>query len=472
MSTAGGFHARSVRREQHPRGGRLDGRPAVLVRKDDHAEETKPPAGHAAGLGDSRSGDDSPRLRGAHQRQRLGRQGPRADDPKRSRWEHPRENGCPGDHHRAARRGRAPQGRGQADWHPRTLRQGGDRQCPRCPRPRRHPELLRSRAQLALQPAAPQVRRRAARSHARQTPTTWASTSRSPFPIRRRTRAPTTTRSSSASTPRRCTPISSPPRCAATGRPTPRIATVSKFNYLGPLIIANKGRPVRVKFTNKLPTGTGGNLFLPVDTTIMGAGMGPKRMNTTPGWPMNYTQNRGTIHLHGGHTVWISDGTQNQWITPAGENTNYPRGREREERAGHAQPGPRLADLLLLQRPERAAALLPRPCLRYHAAQRVRRRGRRLPADRRHGAGRSSAGRILEGLGVGTPLIIQDKTWLPNAATVAANDPTWPFAIDASKSNLWWPHVYMPNQNPNDLQASSTRWVVGTTAPGSSRRGP
>ncbi len=39
-----------------------------------------------------------------------------------------------------------------------------------------------------------------------------------------------------------------------------------------------------------------------------------------------YTQNRAAVHLHGGFTPWISDGTPHQWITPAGENTNYPEG--------------------------------------------------------------------------------------------------------------------------------------------------
>ena len=85
------------------------------------------------------------------------------------------------------------------------------------------------------------------------------------------------------------------------------------FHYLGPLIIAQKDHPVRVKFINSLPTGAAGNLFLPVDPSIMGAGMGPN------GGSEVYTDNRATIHLHGGNTVWISDGTQNQWITPAGE---------------------------------------------------------------------------------------------------------------------------------------------------------
>ena len=44
----------------------------------------------------------------------------------------------------------------------------------------------------------------------------------------------------------------------------------------------------------------------------MGAGIGPDGVHT-------YTQNRATIHLHGGDTPWISDGTPHQWITPAGE---------------------------------------------------------------------------------------------------------------------------------------------------------
>jgi len=33
---------------------------------------------------------------------------------------------------------------------------------------------------------------------------------------------------------------------------------VSKFSYLGPLVIVNKDRPVRVKFINNLPTGDAG----------------------------------------------------------------------------------------------------------------------------------------------------------------------------------------------------------------------
>ena len=87
--------------------------------------------------------------------------------------------------------------------------------------------------------------------------------------------------------------------------------------YLGPLIIAHRDRAVRVKFDNLLGVNGAGNLPIPVDPTIMGAGAGVGG---------NYTQNRATLHLHGGATPWISDGTPHQWITPAGDSTTLKRG--------------------------------------------------------------------------------------------------------------------------------------------------
>ena len=116
---------------------------------------------------------------------------------------------------------------------------------------------------------------------------------------------------------------------------------VSPIHYLGPLIIAQKDRPVRIKFTNKLPTGSGGNLFLPVDTSIMGAGTGPLGMSEM------YTQNRATLHLHGGLTPWISDGTPHQWITPKGETTSYPKGVSVRNVSDMPDPGDGVHDLLL-----------------------------------------------------------------------------------------------------------------------------
>ena len=53
---------------------------------------------------------------------------------------------------------------------------------------------------------------------------------------------------------------------------------VDNPHYLGPSIVAQRDRPVRIKFVNLLPTGSGGDLFLPTDTTIMGAGDGPNQI--------------------------------------------------------------------------------------------------------------------------------------------------------------------------------------------------
>ena len=99
---------------------------------------------------------------------------------------------------------------------------------------------------------------------------------------------------------------------------------VASPHYLGPIIIAQKNRPVRIKFVNALPTGAEGYLFLPVDETIMGSG--EYEINYDPVTkallPDNvagtFAQNRATLHLHGGKSPWISDGTPHQWTVPGG----------------------------------------------------------------------------------------------------------------------------------------------------------
>jgi hypothetical protein len=46
-------------------------------------------------------------------------------------------------------------------------------------------------------------------------------------------------------------------------------------HYLGPLILAQKDKAVRLKVNNQLGASPNDKLFIPVDTTMMGAGMGP-----------------------------------------------------------------------------------------------------------------------------------------------------------------------------------------------------
>jgi spore coat protein A len=69
--------------------------------------------------------------------------------------------------------------------------------------------------------------------------------------------------------------------------------------YLGGVIVAQKGRPVRMKVINNLPSVHP----LPVDTSIMGAEL---------------EQNRCCIHLHGGLVPWTSDGGPFAWFSSSG----------------------------------------------------------------------------------------------------------------------------------------------------------
>ncbi|MCX9025835.1 MAG: hypothetical protein OIN85_07045 [Candidatus Methanoperedens sp.] len=242
---------------------------------------------------------------------------------------------------------------------------------------------------------------------------------------------------------------------------------VDKPHYLGPLVLASKDIPVRVKFINYLPTGQGGNLFLPVDPSIMGSG--PFTINATSYTDPNlvsgnFSQNRATLHLHGGTTPWISDGTEHQWITPAGENTAYPKGvstRNVPDMDGGVEPAGTMTFYYTNQQSARL--------MFYH--------------DHAYGITRlnvyagEAAGYLLQDdtetalIANGTippltdniPLVIQDKTFLPNTAQLTTEDPTWPIALNASRNDLWFPHVYIPNQNPADISGANPlgRWDYG-----------
>ena len=69
----------------------------------------------------------------------------------------------------------------------------------------------------------------------------------------------------------------------------------------------------------------------------------------------------------------------------------------------------------------------------------------------------------LAGLGVGIPLVIQDRTFVPSAAQLAGQDPTWDAPEWGGMGDLWYHHVYMPAQNPGDPSGMSAygRWMYG-----------
>jgi len=241
---------------------------------------------------------------------------------------------------------------------------------------------------------------------------------------------------------------------------------VAPIHYLGPIIIAEKNRPVRIKFTNQLPTGEEGNLFIPVDTTVMGAGMGPLGMDAMP---MNYTQNRATIHLHGGRTPWISDGTPHQWIVPAEEETPYRRGVSAVNVPDMPDPGD--GAMTFYWTNQQSARLMFYHDHAYGIT--------RLNVYVGEAAGyliTDQAERDLLAAGLipaeQIPLIIQEKTFV-DAAAVRTTDPNWNWGTGAldpvtgirapHTGDLWLPHVYVPAQNPYDVGGVNPfgRWHYG-----------
>ena len=271
---------------------------------------------------------------------------------------------------------------------------------------------------------------------------------------------------------------------------------VDKPRFLGPILIAQKGIPTRMKFLNLLPAGRAelgapdangkpvvvkrnGDLFLPVDKTILGAGVGPDGIT-------EYTQNRADIHLHGGDTPWISDGTPHQWITPIGEADaanptslaaefgnpannldpsllpHYLRGVSAVNVPDMHDPGP---GAVTYYWPNGQSARF----LWYH--------------DHTFGATRLN---VYAGMFAGYPLIddtevalerdgvlpaiggpryipmvMQDRTFVPD--DIALQDARWNTSAWGAPGDMWFPHVYETVQDPaqeNNWNAVG-RWHYG-----------
>lgn len=308
--------------------------------------------------------------------------------------------------------------------------------------------------------------------------------------------------------------------------------TVSIDSYLGAMIIAHSfnptqppaaagpwaggnGRPVRLKVTNKLPVTTTAPVmgeqdsFLPIDTTLMGASMGPN------GGTEIYAQNRTTVHLHGGYTPWISDGTPHQWFIPAGQATSYTNGASFQN----------VPDMLTNGTSPCAAKGNPSACITpspgdglgtyYYTNQ----QSARLMFYHDHAQGITrtnvyagmaapyllvdsteegliSSGTLPDQAGLdltpgatgggvyryGIPLVIQDKSFVNEETTApivngvtfpgvlpaptSTNDPLWDTYLKAqyhTTGNLWYPHEYMPNEDIYSDQGYNVlgRWDYG-----------
>lgn len=302
---------------------------------------------------------------------------------------------------------------------------------------------------------------------------------------------------------------------------------------LGPIIIAHKDRPVRIKLNNMLPVDDAGKLFIPVDRTVMGAGPGPNFDRTADPRAEDvvcqdqpelcYSDNRATVHLHGGRSPWISDGTAHQWITPEGETTAYPKGAS----VAYVPDMWFYADGTTVGScagqnscAETGATNNPGPGSQTYYYTNAQSARMMFYHDHSWGITRLNVyvgevagyfvtdetekylvdNNFIPGPLNTIPLIIQDKTYvdadtivdmvtrdaagveisrLPNAGT----DPTWVWGSKPGAGeyglafnnwstgaqpvtgDLWWPHVYMPAQNPfnPDLTgiAPYGRWHYG-----------
>ncbi|CCH72292.1 Laccase family multicopper oxidase (modular protein) [Nostocoides australiense Ben110] len=269
---------------------------------------------------------------------------------------------------------------------------------------------------------------------------------------------------------------------------------VTSPQWLGPFLQATKNKPVRVIFHNYLPKGADGDLFLPVDSSMMGSGMGPMNMSepSSNGTVMDdvrnpsctdmkdsmcFKDNRATLHLHGGITPWISDGTPHQWITPAGENTPWPQG------------------VSVANVPDMSECTAADDgCMTFFYSNQ---QSARLMFYHDHAwgitrlnvyAGEAAGYTITDDaekklVSTGTipnsastiPLIVQDRTFVPGddqlydvkdgsgKVTSYGQDPTWDKNRWGGAGSFWYHHVYMPAQNPGDPSGFSAygRWMYG-----------
>jgi FtsP/CotA-like multicopper oxidase with cupredoxin domain len=260
----------------------------------------------------------------------------------------------------------------------------------------------------------------------------------------------------------------------APGGPTPP-------HYLGPTIVAQKNRPVRILFRNSLPFGEAGKLFIPVDTTVMGSGMTATGhamgMDGDPQNPMCsapdkqmmvaaghcYAENRATLHLHGGISPWISDGTPHQWITPAGEITDL-RYREGVSVVDVPDmPTPGAGEMTFFYTNQQSARLM---FYHDHAWGITRLNvyvGEAAPyviTDDTEKALVQNG--VIPGAADTIPLVIQDKTFVPDTQQLLEQDETWDVARWGGKGSLWMPHVYSPAQTGDATAVNQFgRWAYG-----------
>ncbi len=237
-------------------------------------------------------------------------------------------------------------------------------------------------------------------------------------------------------------------------------------HYLGPIILTLTGVPVRTKMVNFLPTGRAtvnattkavtarnGDMFLPVDETLAGAGVTPAGDK--------YPQNRVAFHLHGGDSPWISDGTPHQWVTAAGDPSPYKAGNRFMNAPDMPFPGDGAQNIFwpndqssrLMWYHDHTFGLTRQNAYSGAAAGYVIIDAAELallglnanltPATSAVTVNNQSINKAIpNGLLDQIVLVIQDKTWVPN--DIAVQDSKWDQIAWGKPGDLWYPHVYEP----------------------------
>lgn len=242
-------------------------------------------------------------------------------------------------------------------------------------------------------------------------------------------------------------------------QPAVAVGGVQPQKHLGGVIIAQKGEPIQLTFTNNLPP----KHVLPVDISNAAAAM---MVGTFPDAAAKFGgngYNAASTHLHGGLVPWISDGGPMAYFTPAASGGTY---------------GPSISNAMINYFKLLNPALAPGQAEYYYPNNQSARM--MWYHDHAHDitrlnayAGIASAYIIrdsfesnlrtmglpdyIENGGREIPLIIQDKVFV-DAATINALDPTWVTqGLPSTTGSLWYPHVYERN-----------RWkLAGNTAGGS-----
>src|SRR5215469_12273810 len=246
-------------------------------------------------------------------------------------------------------------------------------------------------------------------------------------------------------------------------------ASTPNLRYLGGVIVAKRGTPLKLKVLNRLPA----EHILPVDETLVDQAVVPTGGRT----------DIIAVHLHGGLVFWDSDGGPFTWFS---NNQN----------TGGFVHGPSFLNPVSIP----GAAIYTYP--NDQSARTIWYHDHAYSLTRTNVyAGLASAylitddsemglptslvdSGVLPGLAppvtlggvaypLGIPLIVQDKTfWDPTKG-----DPDYPKAVPApgiQAGDLWYPHVYegaldadLPSMLDSDLPLSTpntARW--GTTVPG------